>query len=229
MAYLADNGFRVCGMIRAPPSPRRQAAIRGSGSSGSPSTMPSRSSPTHAVPVLERLGFGATIYVPTAYIGGTSLWLDEGPGVRATGARRKRASRALRDTDRTRRPQPHPPGARRPDRGGRTGRDRAEQAGARGDDRARGPDVRLPVRLRERRRTSPRRAGRVRVCVPRQLQREPSRRRRVRHLAAPRRGDCSIEDFAALVDGRASLRTRRALAYAWRPIRRGIARLRRLG
>ena len=42
-------------------------------------------------------------------------------------------------------------------------------------------------------------------------------------------GDCSIEDFAALVDGRASLRTRRALAYAWRPIRRGIPRLRRLG
>ncbi len=32
---------------------------------------------THAVPVLERFGFGATVYVPTAYIGGTSRWLDE--------------------------------------------------------------------------------------------------------------------------------------------------------
>ena len=145
------------------------------------------------------------------------------------GARRRASFVSCRLENRMRRPQPHPSGARRPDRGGGTGRDRAEQAGARGDHRARGSNVRLPVRLRKRRRTSPRRAGRVRVCVPRQLQRESGGRRRLRHLAPPVAAGCDLEDFAALVDGRARLRGHRALAGAWRPVRRGIGRLRRPG
>ena len=41
-------------------------------------------------------------------------------------------------------------------------------------------------------------------------------------------GGCSLDAFASLVNGQASLRLERARAYAWRPIRRGIGRMQRL-
>lgn len=38
---------------------------------------------TDALPILKRYGFAATLYVPTAYVGGTSRWMEhEGEGLR---------------------------------------------------------------------------------------------------------------------------------------------------
>jgi peptidoglycan/xylan/chitin deacetylase (PgdA/CDA1 family) len=39
---------------------------------------------THALPILQKYGFVATLYVPTGFVGGTSLWLAQmGEGKRA--------------------------------------------------------------------------------------------------------------------------------------------------
>ena len=83
MVYLAESGFRVCGTSALVEARVDARTTRRNGSSGlTSSTMPSGEPRRTPVPVLERLGFGATIYVPTAYIGGTSLWLEKAHGVR---------------------------------------------------------------------------------------------------------------------------------------------------
>ena len=76
MVHLAESGFRVCGT-----SELVQARVDSHDPAerilGLTFDDAFQELATHAVPVLERLGFGATIYVPTAYIGGTSLWLEK--------------------------------------------------------------------------------------------------------------------------------------------------------
>ena len=72
MEYLAETGFRVCG-ISDLVSKRADDMDRLLGLTFDDAF---QELSTHAVPVLERLGFGATIYVPTAFIGDCSRWLE---------------------------------------------------------------------------------------------------------------------------------------------------------
>jgi peptidoglycan/xylan/chitin deacetylase (PgdA/CDA1 family) len=74
MEHLSDRGYRVCGVSEllaartaAEPEARSLVALTFDDAF--------RELLTHAVPVLHRLGFTATVYVPTAYIGRSSTWL----------------------------------------------------------------------------------------------------------------------------------------------------------
>ncbi len=73
MTYLAEQRFRVCGISEF---------VEGRAESSSRATLgltfddAFQELLTFAVPVLRRLGFRATVYVPTAFIGGSSRWLE---------------------------------------------------------------------------------------------------------------------------------------------------------
>lgn len=74
MEYLSGRGYRVCSVSEL------VAARTGAAPDARPMVALSfddafRELLVHAVPVLRRLGFGGTVYVPTAYIGGSSTWL----------------------------------------------------------------------------------------------------------------------------------------------------------
>ncbi len=226
MSYLAREGFHVCGVSEL-------VADRARSSDSSERTVgltfddAFQELLTHAVPVLERLGFGATIYVPTAYIGGTSRWLERS----GEGSRPLLRAEELREL---------------PGRGIECGAhshthpalDEIDLESARIEveqsKRVLEETVEREVRTfaypfgyeSAAVRTLVERAGYSSAC-------------RVGYSLSPAGEDvygisrlpvtdaCDLEAFAALVNGRASLKGRRALAAAWRPVRRGLGRMRR--
>jgi peptidoglycan/xylan/chitin deacetylase (PgdA/CDA1 family) len=228
MDYLADNGFRVCGVTELLQA-RADKSDQGERVIGLTFDDAFKELAVHAVPVLERLGFGATIYVPTAFIGGTSLWLDkaqesERPVLGASELRELSAARIECGAH----SHTHP------------ALDVLTEEAAR---------VEIEQSKRVLEETIEREvhsfaypfgyeSAAVRALVARAGFESACRVNYSVSAAGedvfgisrlPVASGCSVEDFAALVAGRASLRTRRALAYAWRPIRRGIARGRRPG
>jgi len=227
MSYLAQSDFRVCtvsGLVddRAehPDGAHRVVALTFDDAF--------RELSTYAVPVLERFGFGATIYVPTAYIGSSSRWLER------SGESDRPVLRAeeLRDL-----------AARRVECGAHShthpALDVLDVAAAQSEiERSKsvleetiGAEVRTfayPFGYESSiLRTLVARAGYASAC-------------RVNYTLSPVNediyglsrlpvvGDCSLDAFASLVNGRASLRRQRVRAYAWRPVRRGIGRMQRL-
>jgi peptidoglycan/xylan/chitin deacetylase (PgdA/CDA1 family) len=180
----------------------------------------------HAVPVLRRLGFAATIYVPTAYIDRSSRWLqsfDEGE-------RPVLSSDELRDLS-----------AGNVECGAHShthvALDSVSPEAARSEievskhvlEEAIGREVRsfaYPFGYESAQvRKLVADAGYASAC-------------RVNYALSPAGedvyglsrlpidGDCKLESFAALVRGEASLAHRRAIAQTWRPFRRTLARMR---
>lgn len=182
-----------------------------------------------AVPVLERLGFGATIYVPTGYIGGTSGWLGRiGEG-----------SRPVLDADRLRELT-----------------DRNVECGAHGHSHVALDVVPLSEARREveiskklLEDTIEREVstfaypfGYESLAVRRLVESAGYRSAcRVNYSMSPSsedvfalsrlpvRGDTTLEEFTSLFEGGESLLWPRLRARAWRPVRRSLGRIHRAG
>jgi peptidoglycan/xylan/chitin deacetylase (PgdA/CDA1 family) len=228
MVYLAANGFRVCGIselveARADPNAQAERIL------GLTFDDAFKELAVHAVPVLDRLGFGATIYVPTAFIGGTSLWLEKARESErpVLGARELREISAA-GIECGAHSHTHPALDVLTEEAARVEIEQSKRVLEETIEREvhsfaypfgyESAAVRALVAG----------AGFESACrVNYGLSAADEDVFGISRL--PVAEGCSIEDFAALVDGRASLRTRRALAYAWRPIRRGVARPRRRG
>ncbi len=73
MIYLAEQRFRVCGVSEFVEG---RAESSGGPALGLTFDDAFQELLTFAVPVLRRLGFRATVYVPTAFIGSSSRWLE---------------------------------------------------------------------------------------------------------------------------------------------------------
>jgi O-antigen biosynthesis protein len=228
MAYLADNDFRVCTVselleLRSKPQPPPERVVALTFDDAFQELA------IHAIPVLDRFGFRATIYVPTAFIGDSSRWLER----ISEGARRLLTGEELRDLASSGielGAHSHTHAAL----------DVLPLAAARNE-------VELSKHVLEETilrevctfaypfgyespllRSVVAGAGYGSAC-------------RVGYAISPRNEDVyglsrlpvgggdGIDRFAALVSGRVTLRGRRALAWAWRPLRRGISRVRGYG
>jgi peptidoglycan/xylan/chitin deacetylase (PgdA/CDA1 family) len=179
-----------------------------------------------AVPVLRRLGFGATIYVPTAYIDRSSLWLArEGEGRRAI-----LGADDLRDLIRTNvelgaHSHSHPALDVLPVDAARLEIERSKEVLE--------DTIESEVRsfsypfgyesARVRRLVAD--AGYASACRVNYAM-SPADEDVYGLSRLPVDGSCDLESFAALVSGDASLARRRALSLAWRPVRRTLARSR---
>jgi peptidoglycan/xylan/chitin deacetylase (PgdA/CDA1 family) len=227
MVHLAASGFVGCtvsdlvaGRTRGASDGRRLVGLTFDDAFGELST--------YAIPVLQRLAFTATVYVPTAYIGGSSGWL----------ARIGEGGRPLLDADQLRQlsamgfecgshSHTHTALDGLPLDAARVeidqskklledtlGREVTTFAYPFGYDSA---ALRRLVAA----------AGYTSAC-------------RVHYTMSPAGedvfglsrlvvdGDCGLDRFSALVSGRAALRRERALATLWRPLRRGIGVGRRI-
>jgi peptidoglycan/xylan/chitin deacetylase (PgdA/CDA1 family) len=226
MSYLAQEGFHVCGVSeliedRARSTDAIQRTVGLTFDDAFQELL------THAVPLLERLGFGATIYVPTAFIGGTSSWLERsGEGERPLLRAEELRDLPVRGIECGAHSHTHP------------ALDEVDLQSAR-------IEVELSKRVLEETierevrtfaypfgyesaavRSLVERAGYTSACrvgyAPSPVGEDVYGISRL-----PVAGACDLKTFAALVDGRASLRGRRALAAAWRPVRRGLHRRQR--
>jgi O-antigen biosynthesis protein len=224
MAYLAESGFRGCTVselleLRRLGEPTGDAVAL-TFDDAFQELLP------YAIPVLQRFGFRATVYVPTAYIGGSSTWLARiGEGNRpllTAGELRELAATVVEFGGHS---HTHPALDSLPLDAARTeieqskrvleetiGREVATFAYPFGYE---SPAVRRLVAG----------AGYASAC-------------RVGYAVSPANedvyalsrlpvgGNVGLESFAALVEGRLSLRGKRVLSHAWRPVRRGISRIR---
>lgn len=224
MAYLADRGFRVCGISelvveRAKPAKTAQPLV------GLTFDDAFRELLVHAVPVLERFGFGATIYVPTAYIGGTSRWLEQsGESERPVLGPEELRELPARGIECGAHSHTHPALDVLSSEQAREEVERSKQVLT----ETLGREVRsfaYPFGYESPRvRAAVAAAGYTSAC-------------RVNYALSPAdedvyglsrlpvAADVELERFAALVEGRSSLRGRQALAYAWRPVRRALAKV----
>lgn len=224
MEYLASHDFRVCSVSELVQSRCHPV------SDGTPRLAALtfddafRELSTHAVPVLERLGFGATIYVPTAYIGASSKWLQAS----GEGTRPILGAEELRELARS-----------------------GIECGAHSHTHIALDAVPIDVAAREielsknvlEERTEQEvrsfaypfgyESPRIRALVAGAGYTSACRVNYTMSCASedvfglsrlPVYGDCTLDQFASLVTGRASLHGRRALAMAWRPVRRILAR-----
>jgi peptidoglycan/xylan/chitin deacetylase (PgdA/CDA1 family) len=226
MEQLADRGYRVCGVSELLAA---RTTVESEARSLVALTFDDafRELLVHAVPVLRRLGFSATVYVPTAYIGRSSTWL------RGVGE----ADRAVLDADELRElagvgiecgahSHTHAPLDVIPAESARVEVELSkrvleetlgcevrtfaypfgyESAHVRGLVASAGYDSACRVSYR----TSP--CGEDTYALSR----------------LPVYGDCDLATFVGLVEGRVSLRARRALSTAWRPVHRGVGALKR--
>jgi peptidoglycan/xylan/chitin deacetylase (PgdA/CDA1 family) len=228
MTYLADNDFRVCSVSEF-------VARRRPGRSEETGRLVAltfddafRELLMYAVPILDRFDFGATIYVPTAYIGASSRWLEgvgEGdrPVLRA-GELRELSSAGIECGAHS---HTHAALDVLPVDAARAEVELSKQI----LEEVLGREVRTyayPFGYASSTvRSLVAGAGYKSAC-------------RVNYGMSPENEDvyalsrlpvaagCRLETFVALVSGQASLRRERARARAWRPVRREIGRLRRL-
>ncbi len=223
MAYLAEKGFRVCTVsellelrssLGEPPS--RVVALTFDDAF--------RELHTYAIPVLERFGFRATVFVPTAYIGGSSSWLariGEGDRPLLTAEELRELASMVEFGAHS---HTHAALDAVPLEAARTevelskrvleetiGREVATFAYPFGYE---SPAVRRLVAG----------AGYASACrVGYAI--SPASEDVYGLSRLPVAGNVSLESFAALVEGQLSLRGKRVLSYAWRPLRRGISRI----
>lgn len=225
MDHLHANGFRVCSvseLVRMRSHGPRDETKKLVGLTFDDAFAELE---VHAVPVLARLGFAATVYVPTAYIGASSRWLERA----GEGDRPVLSVRQLRRLA-----------------------DDGIECGAHGHmhvpldvasvDAAR-REIELSKRVLEEIIERDVRSfaypfgydsGRVRAIVAHagyesacrvNYSPSPSCEDVYALSRLPVDGDYTVERFASLVDGHNSLRSRRIVANAWRPVRRARAKV----
>ena len=228
MAYLAEKGFRVCTVsellelrssLGEPPS--RVVALTFDDAF--------RDLHTYAIPVLERFGFRATVFVPTAYIGGSSSGLARiGEGNRPLLTAEELKELAATVVELGAHSHTHAALDAVPLEAARTevelskrvleetiGREVATFAYPFGYE---SPAVRRLVAA----------AGYASACrVGYAI--SPASEDVYRLSRLPVAGNVDLESFAALVEGQLSLRGKRVLSHAWRPLRRGISRIKGYG
>jgi peptidoglycan/xylan/chitin deacetylase (PgdA/CDA1 family) len=227
MAYLAESGFRGCTLselleLRRLGKPTGDAVAITFDDAFQELL-------THAIPVLHRFGFGATIFVPTAYIGGSSSWLGRiGEGDRRLLTAEELHGLASTGVELGAHSHTHAALDVLPREAART----EVELSKRVLEETIGREVASFAYPFGYESTAVRRlvagAGYASAC-------------RVGYAVSPANedvyglsrlpvaGNVGLESFAALVEGQLSLRGKRVLSHAWRPLRRGISRIKGYG
>jgi peptidoglycan/xylan/chitin deacetylase (PgdA/CDA1 family) len=224
MSYLAAVGFRVCGVsqlaeARAQRSDTRSKLLALTFDDAFQELLP------HVVPVLRRHGFGATVYVPTAYIGASSRWLDGiGEGKRAILDADELRELAAAGIECGAHGHTHAALDAMPVEAARIEADMSKKL----LEETLGAEVRTFAYPYGYESTAVRKAvaaaGYTSACRVNYAM-SPDGEDICALSRLPVWGDWNIGMFGAVVEGRRSLLGRRALSLAWRPLRRGLGRI----